>query len=180
LVGKVLDQADLLVAERMYLFSIHADSTDNLILLEHGHQSQREDAGDLNCGNGQWMAVNVRRIFSEISYLHRLPGLSNAAHGGCVADRCVPPQLFVCGWQVTMECSVAEAISFSEPHSAIARLAHYASLFRLPASPPHFNGRCASLSEVGHDSLPHASVFTHPRGSSDEQPQVLMAEISWR
>ena len=55
--AKFLDQLDLLVAERTYLFTIHADGADNLILLEHGRESQREDAGDLNCGDGQWMAV---------------------------------------------------------------------------------------------------------------------------
>ena len=90
---------------------------------EHGHESQREDASYLNCGNSQWMAVDVRLIFSKISYLHRLAGLSNAAHRRCAAYRGVPPQLLVCGRQVAMECSVAEAISFSEPHSAVARLA---------------------------------------------------------
>src|SRR5262249_13996165 len=39
LVGEVLDQLDLLVAERTYLCTIHADGADNLILLEHGHES---------------------------------------------------------------------------------------------------------------------------------------------
>src|SRR5262249_20739119 len=87
LVGKVLDQFDLLVAERTYLLAIQADGADDLILFEHGNESQREYAGNFNCANRQWMAVELRLILSEISYLHRLAGLSNAAHRGCSAVR---------------------------------------------------------------------------------------------
>ena len=121
--AKLLNQLDLLVGERTDLLAIDGDGADELILLEHGHENQCVDAGDIDCGNSQWMAVEIRLIFSQVSYLKRLSGLSNAAHRGCATHRGASPQLHVFRRQRTVECSVAEAISFSEPHSAVAGLA---------------------------------------------------------
>src|SRR5262249_30144900 len=120
LVGEVLDQLDLPVGERTDLLTINGDGADELIFLEHGHESQRADAGDIDCGNSQWMAVEIRLIFSQVSDLKRLSGLRNAAQRGCAAHRGAPPLLDICGPQRTVECSVAETISFFEPHSAVA------------------------------------------------------------
>src|SRR5262249_6647189 len=69
------------------------------------------------------MTVEIRLFFSQVSDLKRLSGLSNATHRGCAAHRGAPPQLDICRRQCSVECSVAAAISFFEPHSAVAGLA---------------------------------------------------------
>src|SRR6516164_6534742 len=94
------------------VLTINGDAADELILLAHRHDSQCEDAGDVDGSNSQWMAVEIRLIFSHISDLKRLSGLSNAPHRRCAADRGAPPLLDICRRQRTVECSVAEAISF--------------------------------------------------------------------
>src|SRR6516162_7975858 len=106
-----MHQLDLLVAERADLLTIEGNGADELILLEHRYESQSVNASGVNGGKSQWMAVEIRLIFSEISDLKRLSGFSNTAHGCCTADRGASPHLDVCRRKHTVECNVAEAVS---------------------------------------------------------------------
>src|SRR5262252_2794064 len=50
---------------------IYGDATDELILLEHGHDCQCADAGDVDCGNSQWMAVERSEEHTSELQSHR-------------------------------------------------------------------------------------------------------------
>src|SRR5262245_42045786 len=74
-------------------------------------------------GDSQGMAVEIGLIFSQIGDLKRLLGFGNAAHGSCAAHCGALPLLHVGRLQRAVKCSVAEAMSFPEPHGAVAGLA---------------------------------------------------------
>src|SRR5262249_27642065 len=80
LVGEVLDQLNLLVGERTDFLAIDGNGADELIRLEHWHESQCVDAGELDCRDGQRMAVEIRLVFPQVSDLKWLSRPSNAAH----------------------------------------------------------------------------------------------------
>src|SRR5262249_38666559 len=77
----------------------------------------------MNCRKRQWMTVVIRLILSQVSYLKRLSGLSNAAQRGGDPHPGALPLLHICGRQRAVECSVAEEVSLAGPHSAIACVA---------------------------------------------------------
>src|SRR5829696_2792563 len=87
------------------------------IRLEHGDEDQGLDASDFDRGDSQWMAVEIGLIFAQIGDLKRLLGLGNAAYGSCAAHCGAFPLLHVGRLQRPVKRSVAETISFPEPHS---------------------------------------------------------------
>ena len=79
--GEIRDQLDLLVAERADLLAVDGDDADQLVVLEHRDREQGADAGDLDRGDRQWVAIEIGSAFAHVGDLHGLPGLRDAVHG---------------------------------------------------------------------------------------------------
>ena len=41
----------------LHLLAVNSDRPDHLVILEHRHGNQSADAGDINCANGQRIAI---------------------------------------------------------------------------------------------------------------------------
>ena len=74
------------------------------------------------------MALMIGPIFSEIGNLNRLARFGNAGYRQFQAashQRSAPPLLGIGCRQFTVERSVAEGISITEPHRAVTGLAKF-------------------------------------------------------
>ena len=57
--GEILDQLDLLVGERPDLLAVDGDDADQLVVLEHRHDEQCADAGDVDTSARQSIAGKI-------------------------------------------------------------------------------------------------------------------------
>src|SRR5262249_57253074 len=68
--GEVLQQLNLLVAERLHLLTVEGQVSDRLALLEHGHYDDGTNAGELDAGDHAGVALGIRRVVQEGSDVH--------------------------------------------------------------------------------------------------------------
>ena len=73
--GEVRHQLDLLVGERPYLLAIDDDGPEHLAFFQHRNRDHRADAGDIDCGYRQGIAVEIGPGRTQVGNLDRLPGL---------------------------------------------------------------------------------------------------------
>src|SRR5262249_41297658 len=79
--GKILDQFDLLVAERTHFLAVHADRANQLVLLEHWHQNVGPHAYDLNERDYELVFAHVGLISPKVGNVDDLFGLEGAVEG---------------------------------------------------------------------------------------------------
>src|SRR5262249_47611653 len=76
--GETRDQLDLFFGKRPHLSTIDDDGPDRFIVLQHRNRDQRANAGDIDCGNRQGVAVEIGSACTKVGYLDRPPGLRGA------------------------------------------------------------------------------------------------------
>ena len=64
--GEILDQLDLLVAERAHLLTVDAERPDQHFFLEHRHDKKGPCARDIGNGNGRRIALEVSLVRREV------------------------------------------------------------------------------------------------------------------
>ena len=77
--GEVLHQFDLFIGERTDLLAEDGDSTDQIVVLEHGHEHKTPNTRKLDPGDRPCFAVEICLIRREIDDMDYLLGLDHAA-----------------------------------------------------------------------------------------------------
>jgi hypothetical protein len=80
LVGKNLNQVDLLVGEGADLLAEDGDGADQFTLLEHRDHEPGPEPSEFNTRNCQWVAVKVGLICTIVGNMDCLAGLDDTAH----------------------------------------------------------------------------------------------------
>src|SRR5262249_62184074 len=83
---KVRQQLGLLVGQRALLLAVYGDHPDQFIFLEHWDGQIRPNAALLDSGNAQRITFGVGSISRNISNMHDLLRLGDAAAAGSSAS----------------------------------------------------------------------------------------------
>ena len=76
--GEVLDQLDLLIAERPDLLAIDGDGADQFALLEHGNKEVRSCAGGFHEGYDTGVAIDIARLRRDVGNVDDTSGSGEA------------------------------------------------------------------------------------------------------
>src|SRR5262249_59470956 len=72
--GKILDQIYLLIVEGSDLLAVHANGTDQLVLLDHRHSNKGPRTSRIDEPNDIAVALDIGLIGREVGNVEDLPG----------------------------------------------------------------------------------------------------------